>query len=392
MSIEIMNRRIGEAEKRRQVYAAPSPILSKAFSLIELMVALTIIAILAAIVVVAYRGVIGGGKGNQTKATLSTLRGMLAEYENATHFQNTPGAWEWQVSGNQPKAGVQAYMVNNATFPPPNGADFWRAPSINISQLAPTGFADPMISPGLVVQDQPGQTPPQVDRTASVAVINTQIVMGMLNSLPVNQAIFAKMNASNTMYLPYWSSATNNSISVGGELSNGTRPTELIPGLPDNAAFDVLVPPVYGYGSQSNSGGASHQNVTVKNSGVNYVQGVEVFTTYAGQPQPAYFRNVGAGLNNQPLPPAPGQSTQNWEAVTNPTPIFLDAWGNPIIFVPGSGLLVWSKSQAVQDTSTKQWYVKPILIQSPDKKPFFASAGPDGDFSNGDDNLYSFEQ
>jgi hypothetical protein len=34
----------------------------------------------------------------------------------------------------------------------------------------------------------------------------------------------------------------------------------------------------------------------------------------------------------------------------------------------------------------------PIQIHSPDGRPFFASAGPDGDFSNGDDNLYSFEK
>ncbi len=30
-------------------------------------------------------------------------------------------------------------------------------------------------------------------------------------------------------------------------------------------------------------------------------------------------------------------------------------------------------------------------IVSPDKRPFWASAGPDGNINNGDDNIYSFE-
>ena len=30
-------------------------------------------------------------------------------------------------------------------------------------------------------------------------------------------------------------------------------------------------------------------------------------------------------------------------------------------------------------------------IRSPDNRPFWASAGPDGDFRTGDDNMYSFE-
>jgi type II secretory pathway pseudopilin PulG len=60
-------------------------------------------------------------------------------------------------------------------------------------------------------------------------------------------------------------------------------------------------------------------------------------------------------------------------------PILLDAWNNPIIFVPGSGL------QTTVNGST-------IVITAPDKQPFFASAGPDGDFTHGDDNVYSFEK
>ncbi|HEX4124344.1 MAG TPA: type II secretion system protein [Tepidisphaeraceae bacterium] len=72
--------------------------------------------------------------------------------------------------------------------------------------------------------------------------------------------------------------------------------------------------------------------------------------------------------------------------------VLLDAWGNPIIFVPSGGIYVWKNGQGNNRT----------LITSPDGLPFFASAGPDGDFGGdsgnsapsnptGDDNIYSFE-
>jgi len=64
-----------------------------------------------------------------------------------------------------------------------------------------------------------------------------------------------------------------------------------------------------------------------------------------------------------------------------PTPVMLDAWGNPIIFVMGG---VLGAVNAGGQTA--------INVNSPDYHPFFASAGPDGDFSKGDDNLYSFEK
>lgn len=73
--------------------------------------------------------------------------------------------------------------------------------------------------------------------------------------------------------------------------------------------------------------------------------------------------------------------------------VLVDGWKNPIIFVPSTGIMVWVTGQSA-----------PFLIKSKDGRPFFASAGPDGDFSadnastlpsgrspKADDNLYSFE-
>jgi prepilin-type N-terminal cleavage/methylation domain-containing protein len=85
-----------------------------------------------------------------------------------------------------------------------------------------------------------------------------------------------------------------------------------------------------------------------------------------------------------------------------PTPaIPLDPWGNPIIFVPGAGLCgdattdMWVGGTSISDGG-KQVVQTPTStqlgpIQSPDARPFWASAGPDGDFRTGDDNVYSFE-
>jgi prepilin-type N-terminal cleavage/methylation domain-containing protein len=87
-----------------------------------------------------------------------------------------------------------------------------------------------------------------------------------------------------------------------------------------------------------------------------------------------------------------------------PTPaVPLDPWGNPIIFVPGAGLCggtgpddsMWVGGER-NSTEAKQVVQTPNStqlgpIQSPDARPFWASAGPDGDFRTGDDNVYSFE-
>lgn len=93
-------------------------------------------------------------------------------------------------------------------------------------------------------------------------------------------------------------------------------------------------------------------------------------------------------------------------------PILLDAWGNPIIFVPASGLRGVYLGEPAGEfviTSVKVYSATelPDGIIPPNAHPFFASAGPDGtfsrlpgpdgavgsadDISGGDDNLYSFE-
>jgi hypothetical protein len=87
-------------------------------------------------------------------------------------------------------------------------------------------------------------------------------------------------------------------------------------------------------------------------------------------------------------------------------PLLLDAWQNPIIFVPASGLRV--RKLGAGKTLVPADKTQTFIVTSPEGKtaldtssglpyttqvgrPFFASAGPDGDFATGDDNIYSFE-
>ncbi len=66
-----------------------------------------------------------------------------------------------------------------------------------------------------------------------------------------------------------------------------------------------------------------------------------------------------------------------------PYPVALDAWGNPILFIPSGGVTnVWIGGV---------WHGPDNPFAAPGHRAFFLSAGPDGNFSEGDDNIYSFE-
>ena len=79
-------------------------------------------------------------------------------------------------------------------------------------------------------------------------------------------------------------------------------------------------------------------------------------------------------------------------------PLLLDGWNNPILFVGSGGLVGVVMPDDTSKTSPGQWTVTSVgrvrtgQPLSRNRRPFFASAGPDGDFATGEDNLYSFEQ
>ncbi len=80
-------------------------------------------------------------------------------------------------------------------------------------------------------------------------------------------------------------------------------------------------------------------------------------------------------------------------AITAPTNILLDGWSNPIIFVPAAGLdgVTYDSRGGATQTVTSAGVAASGGAIPAGARPFFASAGPDGDFSKGDDNVYSFE-
>ena len=111
-------------------------------------------------------------------------------------------------------------------------------------------------------------------------------------------------------------------------------------------------------------------------------------------------------LNGNPVPANRPPELPNWLLSSTDPSVRLvqDAWGNPIIFCIGSGLGTPHNppvvippnrsSLASPARADGNLYVngQSVVVSSPDQRPFFASAGPDGDFGLGDDNLYSFEQ
>jgi hypothetical protein len=72
-------------------------------------------------------------------------------------------------------------------------------------------------------------------------------------------------------------------------------------------------------------------------------------------------------------------------------PLIVDAWGNPIIFVPAGGLYGMTVGEILRLRAPTSATSFNGPITSNDKRPFWASAGADGDFAKGDDNIYSFE-
>ena len=92
--------------------------------------------------------------------------------------------------------------------------------------------------------------------------------------------------------------------------------------------------------------------------------------------------NLYVALNDlTPSSVTPSTDTSNWALANLPSPIVVpkDGWNHGLRFVGN------------QLTGVTVANVTNQIIKAPDGRPFWASAGPDGSFTNGDDNVYSFE-
>jgi hypothetical protein len=313
-----------------------------------------IIAILATLLVLGIGHIMGGSKKNSTQVTLQALQGMLGEFDAKTRFAKQPVKWMWWDNGSlmTPAGG--------------GGLDYWRIPFSSTVQ----SFRNPdaLDAPGLVDEGA------VVERNASRAVLNTQLAMGLLLSIPSNRDALQKTSADR-YFIPTF---------VGGTILG-----------PGNDA--VL-----------------HSNDDSGNQTVTYVQGNRI------QFEGKRYICIDQNPVQQGSMPASGSTppTGSWAPDNTPAvPIMLDAWNNPIIFVPATGLRVrllnGAKTYGTPDSSGKYTgiptEVTTQIIASPEGKvvvdtssqqpkvtqagrPFWASAGPDGDFAKGDDNIYSFEK
>jgi hypothetical protein len=203
--------------------------------------------------------------------------------------------------------------------------------------------------------------------------------MQLLAAVPANRSALDKLPADSKM-LPAW---------TAGPVVQATPYSVAAPaftGLLKEHSFDgsVLTPP-------------------------NYLQGMHVSS------QGHYFVCVVSRTSSAPV--ASGISPWKDEtAAPRGAPLLLDGWGNPIIFVPASGLHVkmlhdkpYYDPDPRDPNSTYQTNFDPIqnyIIVSPEGhvtgqgtanpyvdqigKPFFTSAGADGDFTHGDQVLCSF--
>lgn len=264
----------------------------RAFTTLELLIAIGILVVLLGIVVIGARSITGGGKQRDTRVRLEALAGMLTEFEAVTGvgLKRQPSKVYRDNNGTP-------VLVDATTLAPGQTIDVWRDADPTVPNIPPTNVVgQPIPAPGDVsaaafTNGQPG-------RFRSTAVHNTQLVMGMMTGVPAVSQMLQRLPAN--------AIATNPNKS--GTLNMGSL-------------------------------------------------------TFVGN-------------NTTALRP----------------PLVVDSWDNPIIFVPAGGLdQVNVAGTTVRITSRGAIGAGTLTAPTAGARPFFASAGPDGSFASGDDNLYSFE-
>jgi len=328
---------------------------TRGFTLLEVLIVIAVIAILMGIFIAGAKHITNASKLRQTKVALGTAQGLLTNLDAQTKLRTVPAGWLWyEAAGSNNVVDPTATTYNT---PQPWGLDFWRVPQRG--QMIPPGggskqarafdaLPDALDAPGAVVGGE-ASGPALAMRNGSNAVLNTSIVMGLVLALPASRDVVSKLRADQ-LFIPEY--VQNEKLPTpGGDLYLETSDDF------NNGSFTSTRTVSYPPGSH------------VKYNGKYYVCTTPGGTTAA---------------------PAAGANWADETASGRTFPLLLDGWGNPIIFVPASGLRV----RLIADKSTYDPMdaTQNFVVTAPDKRPFWASAGPDGDFSKGDDNVYSFEQ
>jgi prepilin-type N-terminal cleavage/methylation domain-containing protein len=320
----------------------------RAFTLIEILITVGIILILMGLVLVGLKRVTAGAHGGSTRATLGTAKGLLNEYFLQVKSNRPQPASIWGYdSSSIPKAYPTGTTTSNFT------PDLWKGIG-DANTSPPPEQRGGVKAPGVMEESVifPPTAGGVVERYSSPAVRNTGLAMFFISKVPANRKVLDALAADRQhVAADEWKTGTQYSV--------GNRVVYNKAGTPPEIKFYVCVQP-------TNS-------------------------TVPGTDNGATWREAESTL--------------------------LDSWGNPIIFVPSDGLQLWwdwndvkqgkpgticysankfmrCLKPSITPPDTTNWEEVPpaaAVIKSPDGKPFFASAGPDGDFRTTDDNLYSFE-
>lgn len=111
---------------------------------------------------------------------------------------------------------------------------------------------------------------------------------------------------------------------------------------------------------------------------------------------PANRKAIGSipsdGLLRQPPPPPGGASNLKSDVAgqSSSPPVLLDSYKNPILYIPAGGLIGVNVADRMNQRVTSRGVVDAADAPPAGSRPFFASAGKDGNFATGDDNVYSF--
>ena len=105
---------------------------------------------------------------------------------------------------------------------------------------------------------------------------------------------------------------------------------------------------------------------------------------------PANRKAIGSIPSDALLGPPTGTSTLVLQGGALKPPVLLDSYKNPILYVPAGGLIGVNVADRMNQRITSRGVVGAADAPPAGSRPFFASAGKDGNFTTGDDNVYSF--
>lgn len=339
----------------------------RAFTIVELLLVISIITILATLLFVAYSKVTASRHISDTKTMLQTASTLLNNYEQATHF-NRPlpdlsyAAYKnieiaWGPANNATITGSQWTAPGLNSTPPQDLLHFWTkglvdAGGNSIAEEAPQSISIDALNGGVTSGNYANSSNPLPQQ-----VVDTICVMYALESIPDNQAIISNLPSQDKIQVSIMlnSTAASPVVTTVSLLADGWgNPILFVPG---NGLYGVMTSAVstYSPGQIYNQG-----DLVVYSDPNGTFSGSYLYTWMSAASGPA------GGAPQYP-PPSP-----------------------PVAF----------QQPPYTNTFDKNWGG----VCAPGLRPYWVSAGPDGDVSNArgdptnsqtsvkkdDDNIYSF--